>query len=70
VLALGDRYRRARGRGRCALALDLMDGGAQPRRRRRCGCSSSTRDFYGLAPRSTSPTAPTTRSSTWGGTSR
>ncbi len=29
VLALVDRYRRARGRGRCALALDLMDGGAQ-----------------------------------------
>jgi len=29
VLALGDRYRRARGRGRCAVALDLMDGGAQ-----------------------------------------
>jgi hypothetical protein len=24
-----DRYRRARGRSRCALALDLMDGGAQ-----------------------------------------
>ncbi|HEV7419996.1 MAG TPA: hypothetical protein VGO30_09135 [Mycobacterium sp.] len=29
VLALGERYRRARGRGRCAVALDLMDGGAQ-----------------------------------------
>jgi len=29
VLALDDRYRRARGRGRCAVALDLMDGGAQ-----------------------------------------
>jgi len=29
VLTLGDRYRRARGRDRCAVALDLMDGGAQ-----------------------------------------
>jgi hypothetical protein len=29
ALAMGDRYRRARGRSRCALALDLMDGGAQ-----------------------------------------
>jgi hypothetical protein len=29
VLALGDRYRRARGRDRCAVALDLVDGGAQ-----------------------------------------
>jgi hypothetical protein len=29
ALALGDRHRRARGRNRCAVALDLMDGGAQ-----------------------------------------
>ena len=29
VLAFGDRYHHARGRGRCAVALDLMDGGAQ-----------------------------------------
>jgi hypothetical protein len=29
ALALGDRYRRAHGRRRCAVALDLMDGGAQ-----------------------------------------
>jgi hypothetical protein len=29
VLALRDRYRRARGRDRCGVAVDLMDGGAQ-----------------------------------------
>ena len=54
VLALGDRYRRARGRGRRALALDLMDGGAQPPKETALRLlvidEGFPRDFCGQAP--------------------
>jgi hypothetical protein len=74
LLALVHRYRRARGRGRCALALDPMDGGAQSPKETALRLlvidEGLMRDLCGPAPRSTSRTASTTLSSTWGGTSR
>jgi hypothetical protein len=72
VLAWVDSYRRARGRGRGRLALDLMDGGAPSPKKTALRSlvidEGLMRDFCGLAPRSTSRTASTPRSSTWGGT--